>query len=248
MATEAQEVFKNEVVKLSLVKFEEVAPETTSLVKQAEVFVINSDDKLLEAQTRVVEAQKRKKFIEGVFAPMKESAKETKDAATKTYKEVNDLIEKATAPCERVKEIYGQKGVVYTQEQERIRAEEARRRELAAKKEAEDRALAEAQHAEAMGDKETANAILNEGAVMDIPPPPVQAVPQAAGIRFTEYWSAKGIDLLTLVKEIAAGRQPIAYVMFNDMALNQTARAQKGAMRIPGVQVHCEKKMSPTGR
>jgi hypothetical protein len=248
MSTQSHEVHSPDIVRMSMVKLEETQGETHALVIQAQEFLIDSDEKLIVAQERVAEAHRRKKFLEGVFAPMKASAKVTADAAKATLKEVTELIEKATGPCEEVKQIYSQKSVAYHTKQEATRQAEARAREIAAKKAAEERALEEAQHAQDMGDSKTADEILDEGAAFDPPPPPVAPIPQAEGVRFTEYWSAKGEDLMALVKVVAKGKQAVTLLRFDDVALNQKARAEKGAMNVPGVRVYCEKKMAPTGR
>ena len=251
MATAENEVHaESEVVKLSLVKLEEVKPETMSMVETAEAFIVDSDEAYSIAQQRSVAAHKRKKDIEAAFKPMKDSAKKTLDQAKKTHDEVKALIKRATDPCTEVKEIYGRKTAEYRQEQERIRQEDVRRRELAAKKAEEERLLAEAEHADAIGDEAGVDAALERTAAPVFTPLPAATpvVPKAKGMRKQVTYGAMVTDLMQLVKAVAAGQQPITYLQEDQASLNGAAKSQKEAMNIPGVRLLKEEKDVPTGR
>jgi hypothetical protein len=132
-------------------------------------------------------------------------------------------------------------------EQERLEAEErarvaAEQRRL--EEEAEEQRLAEALAAEQAGDTARAQALIE--APVDVPtvtprpvfvaPPPAPA-PAVAGVSFRDQWSAEVVSLIDLVRAVAAGRAPITYVKADEVALNQMARALKGAMNVPGVRV-----------
>ena len=53
---------------------------------------------------------------------------------------------------------------------------------------------------------------------------------------FAESWSAEVDDLMALVVAVASRTQPITLLLPNTVALNQMARALKGAMALPGVR------------
>lgn len=60
-------------------------------------------------------------------------------------------------------------------------------------------------------------------------------IPKVAGLSTRKAYKAKVTDLLALVKAIAEGRAPLAYVMANEPVLNKMASALKEQMDIPGV-------------
>ncbi len=247
MATARQEVLREiepaNVARLSLVKYEELEPETVTLAAQAETLVVIDDATLERAGELIKDAHGRKKFIEDVFEPMRVSAKNT-------YDEVRALIQRATEPLEKVKDILSTKGSSYLAERERRMREEAQRRELIAKQQAEEQALAQAAEAERMGDKELAAQILAEGVdpLMQPSAPSADYAINLVGLKYTEHWSAEVIDLAKLVKAVAEGKQPITLLAANQTALNQMARAQKGAMNVPGVRPVKKENLSPTGK
>jgi hypothetical protein len=68
---------------------------------------------------------------------------------------------------------------------------------------------------------------------------PVAQAPRAAGIGIRENWQAEVTDLHALIR--AAAENPTAFAMYlqpNDQALRATAKATKGATKIPGVRIY----------
>jgi hypothetical protein len=133
-------------------------------------------------------------------------------------------------------------------ERERLEAEaraqaEAEQKRLQA--EEDERRLAEAVKAEASGDVESARRLLEEPTLVPtvmpapvfMPPVDAPSAPRAAGVTFTTTYTAEVTSLIDLVKAVAAGQQPVTLLLANQVALNGMARAQKLAMKVPGVRV-----------
>lgn len=76
------------------------------------------------------------------------------------------------------------------------------------------------------------------------------AVPKAAGMSRRENWKAAPEDngLAKMVAAAARDPQFLAYLTFNQPALNQAARALKGHANLPGVRVFCETSMAAGSR
>lgn len=132
-------------------------------------------------------------------------------------------------------------------EQERLEREareqaEAEQRRLQA--EAETKRLEEAAALEARGDREAADRLIAAPVVVApvapapvfAPPPAVAEPPKVAGISFREEWSAEVVDFAQLVRASAEQRASLGLLLPNQTALNQMARALKGAFHVPGVK------------
>ena len=130
------------------------------------------------------------------------------------------------------------------EERARVAAEEARLR-----KEAEDQRLTQAAAAEAQGDSETAERLLEAPVEVPVvvprpvfvPMAPVAEAPKATGVAFRDNWSAEVVDLMALVTAVASRTVPITVLLPNMPALNGMARALKGAMAVPGVRAISER-------
>jgi len=124
----------------------------------------------------------------------------------------------------------------YDLEQERIRREEQRRLEEEARKREEERRLQEALNAEAAGDNEEAEAILDEP--VRVAPVIVQrSTPKmTGGPVYREVWSAEVTDIKALCRAVANGQASPECVMGNMPTLNRMATALKATLNIPGVR------------
>lgn len=163
-------------------------------------------------------------------------------------------------PAEGAKRIIGERMAAYTDEQARLRreAEAAQQRERE-RLEAEARQAAEVERLRLQEQADRAAAAVAEQLARDgepdlaglikapavplpapkpvyLPPLQVNAPPAARGMSFPTTWSAEIVDLMALVKAIAAGTQPITLIEANMVALNGLARALKDALAIPGVR------------
>jgi len=125
--------------------------------------------------------------------------------------------------------------VKWTEDQETKRREEEKRLQAEARKRAEEEALRQALEAEALGEKEEAEAILSEPVYV----PPIKVVseiPKSKESHIRETWSAEVMDLKALVAAIAAGKAPLQAVMADMTFLNGQARSYKEALNMPGVR------------
>lgn len=154
-------------------------------------------------------------------------------------------------------------------QEEAERAERERLVKLAAEREAaeaaERRARAEAEAAMKAGDTdaftaaaeaaEEAAAKAEEAAaeveLAEVAPryAPAVATPKAAGVSGRQTWKAEVVSLAELVKGAAAALERgddslLAYLQPNTTALGQTAKALKGATRIPGVRAYAEESLA----
>lgn len=132
----------------------------------------------------------------------------------------------------------------YEQEQQRkLRAAEAAAAVERQRLEDEAR-LQAALAADAAGDAQQAEAILTAPAppmpVVAPPPAPVE-IPRAQGLSFRTTYSAEVTDLGALIRAVAAGQAPIAYLQANLPALNGAARAHKEVFSVPGVRLVTER-------
>lgn len=129
----------------------------------------------------------------------------------------------------------------YRDEQERVRREEQRRLEAIARKAAEDERLAEAIALEEAGETEAAEQVIEAPAplapVVVLPP----ATPKVSGISSAVTYKAKVVDLLALVRHVAANPALIHLVKESQPDLNGMARRQKEAFSLPGVEVVAER-------
>ncbi|MCJ7663058.1 MAG: hypothetical protein MUO24_02320 [Desulfobacterales bacterium] len=177
--------------------------------------------------------QALRKQIKGVFDPMEEKAKEAKRAAEASRVEVvtqRATIEKPLVEAENI--LYPKIDAYVQEEKRKAREEEDRIRRVALQAE-EDARLQAAIEAEANGDKEVADVILET----PMPAPRVYIpIPKVDNLSFREDWSAEVINLPELVRAVAEGRAALAYLEPNLPGLNAQARSLRGEMKIPGVR------------
>ncbi len=129
----------------------------------------------------------------------------------------------------------------YDFEQEEIRKkEEARLREIA-RKEEEERQLAEALEAEQNGEKEEAEAILE--APVYTPPVVVQkTTPKLrGGPVYRTIWKFEVVDRMALIRAVANGQAPARALKADNVFLGEQARSLKNTMNFPGVRAYSER-------
>lgn len=177
--------------------------------------------------------------------------------AAEFWKQIGDLMKKVDESFDPIitrahqahKEALAQKAKIYNpldkarrevkgmmeafdREQERLRQEEAARIREALRREEEERRLAEAVQAEQEGDKDMAEAIMDEAPYV----PPVilpKATPKVSGGPvFRTVWKAKVVNP-TLV--------PREYLMVDETKLNRLAAVMKGNFKVPGVEFYSQR-------
>jgi hypothetical protein len=157
------------------------------------------------------------------------------EAAHQAHKKAVEQKKKFYAPFEEAKKIIDEKQIAWWKaEQERI-AIEKRKAEEEARKKAEEERLRQAQELQDAGLTEAAQEALEQPIVIE--KVAIDEPIKAGGESYRESWSAEVVDIMALVKAVANGSQPIAYLQPNMTALNSAARTFKGTVQIPGVKI-----------
>lgn len=206
-------------------------------VEKAKALTITTVEQQSAAGDELVALKGLEKEIGTTFDPIVE-------AAHKTHKEAVAQRSRHLAPVtEAMGIIKGKMSTFQIAEQKRIDDENReleRQRQL---KEAEK--LQQAQEFSDAGMPEVADELLNQA--VEEAPPLVQEAPKVAGVAFITAYSAEVVDLMALVKAVAAGTAPIAYLEANTVALNGAARALKQSFMVPGVKLVSSPKASVRG-
>jgi chromosome segregation ATPase len=123
-------------------------------------------------------------------------------------------------------------------------AREAREAAAAAEKAARDAAAAAQKletRAEQTEQRGAERAELLQTQAASIVAPTVQIeTPKVKGLSSRQEYKHRGVDLMALVKAVAEGKQPLAYLDFNHATLAGMAKALKQQMNVPGVEVYAE--------
>lgn len=171
--------------------------------------------------------QGRKSFHEW-FDPIDDASKKQRQAVIAQGKLVED-------PYDYIIKTTGSKCAAWIRA-EQAKADEARREaEAKARREAEEQRIKEAEALESAGMTAAAEAALD--APITISKVEVYAPAKDEGVSYRDVWSAECVDLMSLVKAVAAGTVPVYFLQANDTALGQWARTSKGTDSIPGVKV-----------
>lgn len=235
-----------------------VAERALSLPEKARALTITDDASLLRAGEFLTGIKALRKEIGETFDPLITKAHSAHKAAIDAKKKVETPVAEAETIVKRGMALYqeaqeriaAQAAEEARKERERLEAEERareaeERRRL--EREAEDRRLAEAAAAEAAGDAETAERILElppevvfvpPAAPSFVPPPPPEPV-KVAGVSFSEKWEYEVFDERQLPRE---------YTMRDDKKIGAVVRAMKGETKIPGVRVFATKTVAARAR
>lgn len=214
---------------------QQLTQEVTDIEFRAESFIIQSPEDY-EAAGEFGKLLKQKAAeVTGFFKPMK-------DSAYQAHKAVCDREKAMLTPLENAEKIVKRTMGDYLMEQERIRreAEEAARR---AAEEERERKLKEAMELEAAGDKEGAEAAVEEAVVMDEAtgysvPAPVK--PKVSGVSTSKDWEITSID----TAKVPVNFNGMELRPVDQAAVMRLIRASKGSIAIPGIAYREVAKMS----
>lgn len=214
---------------------QQLTQEVTDIEFRAESFVIQTPEDY-EAAGEFGKLLKRKAAeVTGFFKPMK-------DSAYQAHKAVCDREKAMLTPLKNAEKIVKKTMGDYLMEQERIRreAEEAARR---AAEEERERKLKEAMALEAAGDKEGAEAAVEEAVVMDEAtgysvPAPVK--PKVSGVSTSKDWEITSID----TAKVPVNFNGMELRPVDQAAVMRLIRASKGSIAIPGIAYREVAKMS----
>jgi hypothetical protein len=146
----------------------------------------------------------------------------------------NALFKPVMDRVEAAKKAIGARMQDWTARERRRIAAETLAREALAREERE-RLAAAAKVASDAGRDEEAFALRQTVELVAAPPIRVE-VPKTEGLVSRQNWSAEVLDLVKLVRFVAARPEFIGLLQANQTALNQTARTHKGALEIDGVR------------
>ena len=214
---------------------QQLTQEVTDIEFRAESFVIQTPEDY-EAAGEFGKLLKRKAAeVTGFFKPMK-------DSAYQAHKAVCDREKAMLTPLKNAEKIVKKTIGDYLMEQERIRreAEEAARR---AAEEERERKLKEAMALEAAGDKEGAEAAVEEAVVMDEATGysvPASVKPKVSGVSTSKDWEITSIDTAKVPVNFSGMElRPV-----DQAAVIRLIRASKGSIAIPGIAYREVAKMS----
>jgi len=137
---------------------------------------------------------------------------------------------------------------------QRAAQEKAEAEAVAAQKAEAERIRAEADRAKDAGDKRAAKALQAEAKAVEQAPVAVAPVevesrrPKVGGVSIRENWTADVIDLLLLVRYVAQNPEWIGLLRPDPSGLSRAAKAQREALRIPGVKAYAETVVAAGGR
>jgi hypothetical protein len=191
---------------------------------KARQLTINNPDDYRIAGEFVKAVDALGKEVEASFGPQI-------DQAHKLHKSLIAERDRHLKPLTEAKTYARRLMVSYDQEQERKRREEEMRlRELARKAE-EEAKLAAAIEAEAAGQQEEAQAILEE----EVYVPPIiikNETPKVQGVQFRTTWKFRVVDQRKI---------PAEYLIPDMVKIGAVVRAMKGMTNITGIEVYSEK-------
>jgi len=207
-----------------------IEKKAVATIERANSLVITNQQQYVAATDFLKGIKALEKEVEEAFDPIIEKAHQAhKEALLQKDKYYKPLIN-----AERL--IKGKIGT-YNMEQERLQKEQEER--LRREAEERERKLREqAAAASKKGDKEKAEA-LTEKANSVYAPPIAPTIEKVDGVTVKDNWYAEVVDVKILPRE---------FMLPNMTALNQYAKATKGAQKIPGVVFRCEKVVSSTAR
>lgn len=214
---------------------QQLTQEVTDIEFRAESFVIQTPEDYEAAGEFGKMLKQKAAEVTGFFKPMK-------DSAYQAHKAVCDREKAMLTPLKNAEKIVKKTMGDYLMEQERIRreAEEAARR---AAEEERERKLKEAMALEAAGDKEGAEAAVEEAVVMDEAtgysvPAPVK--PKVSGVSTSKDWEITSIDTAKVPVNFSGMElRPV-----DQAAVMRLIRASKGSISIPGIAYREVAKMS----
>lgn len=201
----------------------EVTNLALSVPDQARQIIVTNADTYRRAGEVIVYIKQLRKKIADTFRPIKQKIDESK-------REVLAQERAADLPLMDAENYLSPQIIAYDREQERIRREEeARLREIARKQE-EERRMQEALAAEAEGQAEVADAIINEPTY--VPPVVVgRSIPKVAGMSIRDNWTFRIVNPAIIPRE---------YLKVDEVKIGGVVRSLKDQCRIPGIEVYKE--------
>jgi len=204
---------------------QEVDQKALTIIEEAQGVVVVDSDSYFHAGALWTAIKAMKKQVDDTFSPIITKAHQAHKEALLQKAKIFDPLDIAGRSVKKAMELYDR-------EQERIRQEEERRLREIARKEEEERQLAEALEAERNGDTEEVEAILEAPAY--VPPVIVQkTIPKLqGGPVYRTIWKFRVVD---------KRKVPEDFKVVDEVKVGQVVRAMKEATNIPGVEAYSER-------
>lgn len=200
-----------------------VSKKALSVPEQARAIQVVDAETYTQAGQVLITIKGLRKEIGAAFDPIIKKAHEA-------HKEAKAQKDKAEAPLIEAENIIKPALAAYDREQERLRREEEERQREIARKAEEERRLREAEQAEKEGRNEEAQAIIEEPVYV----PPVvleKTTPKVQGISMQKVWKFRVTNEALIPRE---------YMTPDMVKIGGVARATKGSIQIPGVEIYSE--------
>lgn len=205
---------------------QEIRGEAAKLVDYANALVVTDEATYQESMEFAKACTKSIRTIEERFEPAKTSAH-------KAWKAICEMITDLTKPRTQAKTLAEAKASKWYRDENARRAREAEELRQAEVKRQEEERLALAATLAKGGATAAADAVLDEPVVVATPKPVPITVDNTT---MRECWDIEVADLMALVKAVAEGKAPITYLVANESALRQSAKALKKMFNVPGVR------------
>lgn len=224
-------------------KIQHESAQIINLVKDLHVV---TKDQYIEAGERLKQIKSAQKQVVDLFRESKKKASDAHKAICAAEKKLLTPLKSAEDACTyQVKLFLSAERKRKEEEQRRLQLEaekQAKEEAERLKKEREEEQLKMAEMFESQGMTEEANEVLNTPiqstpVIVPVVAPRAQDIEKIDGVHSRKNYKAEVVDLMLLVQEVAAGRQPLALLEPNTKKLNQLAKSLEAELRIPGVRV-----------
>lgn len=213
----------------------DLTPRTPDYTAQVRALVITNDD----------EYRRLAELREGIRALRAKNEEDRRPGIKKAYETHKQLMadfNTIDGPLDTAERLCKTKLGDFDEKKKRESAAEALRIEQEARKRDEDARLAHAvaleQTAHQTGDASFAAAAEEVLAAPTVhTPAPVVGAPKVSGLVFRWKYGGRLVSLKTVIEEVAAGRQPIAYLTLDQSVVDKTAGALKEAFACPGIEL-----------
>jgi hypothetical protein len=205
--------------------------ESIRILAAAEAFTITSTPQYEQSAALLQTLKGQQKDLEGLRKSITRPIDEAKQRVMQLFSPSADRLANAEIKLKRAM-------LAFTQEQKR-KQEEAQAALRERERKERERLERQAEKAREKGQEEKAAAL--EQKAEDVPELEVVVPePEVEGISMRVTWRADVVDLLALVKAVAAGEQALSMIEPNMKQLNGLARTMKEDLAVPGVKAVSE--------
>jgi len=215
-------------------------PDVSGIELDTNVLLASLDGFEIKTEEQHNRAGELLKNVKRLMNEVKETFAEPKAAADHTHKVICAAETKHMTPLKRSELTIKNLISGYIDLCERQRREAERKAQEIARKQAEEERLALAVEAEQIAGKEAADAILAAPVVVERPIVAAMPAQKISGISSRKNYKAEVIDLMALVRAVAAKEVPLSALEANMKFLNNQAKALQANLIYPGVRVIAE--------